>query len=302
MYEQDELEHLLKEHRQDGRWGPLARALTIVENSTNWAFTVPYEGSLTHTVGITGPPGAGKSTLIARLIEAYSAQGCRVAVLAVDPSSAVSGGAVLGDRLRMEKSLDGSKTVFVRSLATRGAHGALALAAYRAVALLAASGSFDLIVVETAGAGQTEVAIASIADTVVLVTVPGLGDAVQAVKAGLMEVADFVVVNMADRPGVSETVRHLRFGMKQPSNIVRTVATDGSGVAELVTGLERRWKNLTRSGEVAKLRDQRRRTEALNAAEAWLRLCWPLLQVPESATWREQVGTILREAANQWSD
>ena len=154
-------------------------------------------------------------------------------MLAIDPSSPISGGAVLGDRLRMETHLLGRDDVFVRSLASRGSHGAIAGATRNVARLLELSGSFDVILIETVGAGQTEVAIAELADTIALVTVPGLGDAVQAIKAGLMEVADMVVVNMADRPGTPETVRHLRLTLGRDLPIATTVATEGTGVEEL---------------------------------------------------------------------
>ncbi len=172
-----------------------------------------------------------------------------MAVLAIDPSSPISGGAVLGDRVRMETAIAGRPEVFVRSLASRGAHGAVASATRNVARLLEASGSFDVVSIETVGAGQTEVAVAGMADTVVLVTVPGLGDAVQAIKAGLMEVADLVVVNMADRPGAQQTVRHLRLTFGRGLVVMQTVATEGEGVGELREELDRRWAAMRSDGE-----------------------------------------------------
>ena len=158
--------------------------------------------------GLTGPPGAGKSTTVAALVGVYRGRGMRVAVLAVDPSSPYSGGALLGDRIRMAAHIN-DPDVLIRSVATRGHLGGLAAAVPAAIRLLAAL-SYDLIVLETVGVGQSEIEIAAIADPTVVVLNPGAGDAVQAAKAGLLEVADIVVVNKADREGADQTVRDLR--------------------------------------------------------------------------------------------
>ena len=175
-------------------------------------------------------------------------------MVAIDPSSPITGGAVLGDRLRMETHLEGRPGVFVRSLASRGSHGAVAGATRNIARLLELSGLFDVIVIETVGAGQTEIAIVEVADTVVLVTVPGLGDAVQTIKAGLMEVADMFVVNMADRPGASETARHLRLAAGKVSNVLQTTATEGIGVDALREALDERWANLADGDALDELR------------------------------------------------
>lgn len=258
---------------QEAGWRSLARAITLAENRRPWEIKVPEPKRRTHVVGVTGPPGAGKSTLAGRLIAAYSDAGARVAVLAVDPSSPISGGAVLGDRVRMEGHLDGRPDVFVRSLASRGAHGALASSTRNVARMLEATDRFDVIIIETVGAGQTEVAIAGLADTVVLVTVPGLGDAVQAIKAGLMEVADLVVVNMADRPGSAETVRHLRLTLGRDTPIVETVATDGIGVGGLRNVLDARWEALSRDGSLVDHRGRKAADEATLIAQAWVEAC-----------------------------
>ena len=163
----------------------------------------------------------------------------------------------------------GRDDVFVRSLASRGSHGAIAGATRNVARLLELSGSFDVILIETVGAGQTEVAIAELADTVALVTVPGLGDAVQAIKAGLMEVADMVVVNMADRPGTPETVRHLRLTLGRDLPVATTIATEGTGVEELRALFDERWAGLSGNGAVPALRDRKRAREAALIAEAW---------------------------------
>jgi len=185
-------------------------------------------------IGLTGPPGAGKSTTVAALVSAYRARELRVAVLAVDPSSPYSGGALLGDRIRMAAHIN-DPDVLIRSVATRGHLGGLAAAVPAATRLLAAL-SYDLIVAETVGVGQSEIEIAAIADPTIVVLNPGAGDAVQAAKAGLLEVADIVVVNKADRDGADQTVRDLRAETKAP--ILKLIAAQGDGIVELVEAIE----------------------------------------------------------------
>lgn len=185
-------------------------------------------------VGLTGPPGAGKSTTVAALVSAYRTRGMRVAVLAVDPSSPYSGGALLGDRIRMAAHIN-DPDVLIRSVATRGHLGGLAAAVPAATRLLAAL-SYDLIVLETVGVGQSEIEVAAIADPTIVVLNPGAGDAVQAAKAGLLEVADIVVVNKADREGADQTVRDLRAETKAP--ILKLIAAQGDGIPELVDAIE----------------------------------------------------------------
>ncbi|MBJ7593779.1 MAG: ATP/GTP-binding protein [Candidatus Dormibacteraeota bacterium] len=300
MSAQAELTALIDRHRTGVGWSPLARAITLVENTPPWQLCIRDAPEPVHVIGVTGPPGAGKSTLVARLIESYSDSGRRVAVLAVDPSSATSGGAVLGDRIRMEASMNGRDDVFVRSLATRGAHGAVSMAVRNAVRILEGSGSFDTIIIETAGAGQTEIAVAGLADTVVLVTVPGLGDAVQAIKAGLMEVADLVVVNMADRPGAPETVRHLRFAMQRKLTVMQTVALRGAGVPELTDELNRRWRTLRATGELLVVREDKRLDEVAAVAEQWVRRCAVGGVGRRTGSLRSMVKEVLKEASAQW--
>jgi LAO/AO transport system kinase len=191
-------------------------------------------------LGITGNPGAGKSTVVDALIERYRKQGKRVGVVAVDPTSPFTGGAILGDRIRMQRHAtdDG---VFIRSMATRGHLGGLSRSTGDVAAVLDAMG-FEVVIIETVGVGQDEVEIVSTAHTAVVVTVPGLGDDIQAIKAGILEIADVLVVNKADREGADRTVRDLTHMLDlrggQPVEIVKTVATTGQGIDELVAAIE----------------------------------------------------------------
>jgi LAO/AO transport system kinase len=185
-----------------------------------------------NVIGVTGYPGAGKSTLISKLVTAYRRQGMKVAVLAVDVSSAVTGGALLGDRIRMrEHALD--PDVYIRSMATRGHHGGLARTTDAARIVLEAAG-YDLVLIETVGVGQNEADVVNIAPTVIAVVAPGLGDDVQAMKAGLLEQAHIIVVNKADHPGADSTLRDLREWFP---TVIGTVATSGGGLTELLAAI-----------------------------------------------------------------
>jgi LAO/AO transport system kinase len=239
----------------------LARLLTTVENRTAVAEPALRElyplAGRAHVVGITGPPGAGKSTLVAALIGEVRAAGRAVAVVAVDPSSPITGGALLGDRVRMQRYA-GDRDVFIRSMAARGHAGGLASTTGAATAVLDAAG-FDLILVETVGTGQSEVEVAAAADTTVVLEAPEMGDEIQAIKAGLLEVADLVVVNKGDRPGAQRTASQLRAMLaaghepstpgdaaasarqrrpKRPEVLITTAST-GAGVPELLAALDR---------------------------------------------------------------
>jgi LAO/AO transport system kinase len=286
----------------------LARAISIVENQS------PGFRALLHTlhprvgraqrIGITGPPGAGKSTLVAALVAAWRARNETVAVIAVDPTSPFTGGALLGDRIRMnEVALD--RGVFIRSMATRGSVGGLALTTEEVADVLDAAG-FQRILIETVGVGQTELDIAAAADTTVVVLVPESGDGIQAMKAGLMEVSDIFVINKADRPGADRMARdvsmtlHLRAGRAMrnvPAHhgvdlrraaakadaeskskdaasstetepwdipVLQTVAHEEKGITELAETLDRHFAWLTASGE----RDRRRRTRLMARVRA----------------------------------
>ena len=193
---------------RNGSQRATGRLLSLVEGERRDEVLASIEPSPVRVVGITGPPGAGKSTTITALVGAYRERGCRVAVLAVDPSSPFSGGALLGDRIRMAAHINDSD-VLIRSVASRGHLGGLAAAVPAAIRLLGAIG-YRVVLLETVGVGQSEVEIAAVADPTILLLNPGAGDAVQAAKAGVLEVADIVVINKADRDGVEQTVRDLR--------------------------------------------------------------------------------------------
>ncbi|MFI5720382.1 methylmalonyl Co-A mutase-associated GTPase MeaB [Nocardia sp. NPDC051750] len=238
------------------------RLLTLIEGEQRHEVLGLLEPAAIRVVGFTGPPGAGKSTTIAAVVTAYRAQGLRVAVLAVDPSSPYSGGALLGDRIRMAAHIDDPQ-VLIRSMATRGHLGGLSAAVPAAIRLLAAL-SYDLVVIESVGVGQSEIEIAAVADPTVVVLTPGAGDAVQAAKAGLLEVADLLVVNKADRPGADQTVRELRAESAVP--ILTAVAADGTGIPELVTAVDEHHR-----ADTADRRAARARCQILSLAHSRLR-------------------------------
>jgi LAO/AO transport system kinase len=219
----------------------------------------------------------GKSTVTGALVSAFRAADARIAVLAIDPTSPFTGGALLGDRVRMPQHAT-DEAVFIRSMASRGHLGGLAAATPQAIRVLDAVG-FDVIIIETVGVGQAEVAIASLADSVVVLLAPGMGDAVQAAKAGILEVADLFVVNKADQPDAQQAVRDLRHMIaladRGPADwkppIVTTIATRGEGIEELVTRLEAHWSWLNSSGQLARRREARAREEITALAFAALR-------------------------------
>jgi len=222
-------------------------------------------------VGITGPPGGGKSTLVNRLAGLYRDRVARVAIVAVDPSSPFSGGAILGDRIRMrERFLD--EGIFIRSMASRGHAGGLARATARVVNVLDALGT-DVVLVETVGVGQEEVDVIRVVDTVCLVTVPGLGDDIQAIKAGILEIADVLVVNKSDRPGADEAARDLAQMLSLAKDrpwktpIVRTSAQSGDGLPQLIEAIEKHRAWSRESGDYL----ERRRAAARGEVEALLR-------------------------------
>ena len=295
----------------------LARILTAVENRTPTAEAAlrqlyPKAGRA-HLVGITGPPGSGKSTLVSAIIAAARKAGRAVGVVAVDPSSPITGGALLGDRVRMQ-SYAGDRNVFIRSMAARGHAGGLAPTSTAAAAVLDACG-FDLVLLETVGTGQSEVEVAAAADTTVVIEAPEMGDEVQAIKAGLLEVADIVVVNKGDRPGAQRTASQLRAMLvgsaragrrdagdatndrprpKEPEVLV-TTATSGEGVPELMAALDRHREGRPRGAD-----DPTRRARA--AAQVWAILGDRLRTELEGASHGAATESVLQDVAEHRLD
>jgi LAO/AO transport system kinase len=271
---------------RDGDHRAVARLISLIENDDPKlrevaAALTPYTGNA-QVIGLTGAPGVGKSTTTNELVRALRAAGKRVGVLAVDPSSPFTGGAILGDRVRMQDHATDSG-VYIRSMSSRGHLGGLSAAAPQAVRVLDGAGC-DVVLVETVGVGQAEVAVASLADTVMVLLAPGMGDAIQAVKAGILEIADVFVVNKADRPGAAETQSDL-VGMLELSSrrawrppIVRTVATTGEGVDELFDAIAAHRSHLEETGDAdarrrARLREELRGLVAAELLERASQLC-----------------------------
>jgi LAO/AO transport system kinase len=231
----------------------------------------PYTGRA-HVIGVTGPPGAGKSTLVKEMAQDYRRRGKTVGIIAVDPTSPFTGGAILGDRIRMQ-GLSGDPGVFIRSMASRGALGGLSRATADAIKVLDAYG-FAVILVETVGAGQAEVDIARAAHTTVVVEVPGMGDSIQTIKAGILEIADVFAVNKADREGADKVLLELKMMLDLDSQddgwtppIVKTVATSGEGVVDLVDAVERHLEHLKASGELERRRKDNSLRELVEATK-----------------------------------
>lgn len=252
----------------------LARVVTLIENGAPETRVILAQlhahGGHAHIVGFTGSPGAGKSTLVMQLARELRRREQRIAILAVDPSSPFTGGAILGDRIRMQE-LAGDPNVFIRSMASRGSLGGLAASTRDVVRALDAAG-FDTIIIETVGAGQAEVEIVRAAQSVVVVTVPGMGDDIQAIKAGILEIADVFVVNKADRPGADQTAAELRMLLSLDEHrkerawrvpIVRTNAMTGEGVPELADKLAAHLVMLKETGMLASRSGQQAHSEML---------------------------------------
>lgn len=254
---------------RQGDRGAIAKLISLVETGGHAAFEAVadlyrHTGDA-YTVGMTGAPGSGKSTLTDKLIARIRGEGVEVGVLAIDPTSPFTGGAILGDRVRMQDHAT-DEGVFIRSMATRGHLGGLALATPQAVRVLDAAGK-PWVIIETVGVGQVEVEIAGAADTTIVVVNPGWGDGVQANKAGLLEIADILVVNKADRPGTADTVRDLELMLELAGErdwrppIVETVATEGRGVDELWDAVLAHRAFLETDGRLDRRRESRLRDE-----------------------------------------
>jgi LAO/AO transport system kinase len=260
----------------------IARLVSLVENASPQLRQVmhaiaPHAGHA-HVIGLTGAPGVGKSTVTARLVRWYREKQLRVGVLAVDPTSPFSGGALLGDRVRMQDHATDDQ-VFIRSMASRGHLGGLAWATPQALRILDAAG-FDVVLVETVGVGQAEVEIAGLADCAIVVAAPGLGDSIQAAKAGILEIADILVVNKSDRPGAQEVVRDLRTmlamanygssgGQHWKPPIVSTAASTGEGIADLAAAIDSHasWLDSTGQRDCRRLARAREEISAIAVAE-----------------------------------
>jgi LAO/AO transport system kinase len=252
----------------------LARLVSLIENgapgSQEALATLHALGGHAHIIGVTGSPGAGKSTLVTQLVRELRRREARVAVIAVDPTSPFTGGAILGDRIRMGE-IGGDPNVYIRSMASRGSVGGLSSATRDVVRVLDAA-AFDHIIIETVGAGQAEVEIVRAAQSIVVVTVPGMGDDIQALKAGILEIADCFCVNKADRPGADQAAAELRMllsldtardkdAWKPP--IVKTVAATGEGVPALADALANHLTYLRESGQLVARGERQARSEIL---------------------------------------
>lgn len=265
----------LVEAARAGHPRAVARLVSLVEDAAPqlrevMAALAPHTGQA-HVVGLTGAPGVGKSTTTSALVAAYRARGQRVGVLAVDPSSPFSGGALLGDRVRMQEHATDPE-VYIRSMATRGHLGGLAWATPQALRVLDAAGC-HVVLLETVGVGQSEVEVASLADTTVVLLAPGMGDAIQAAKAGILEIGDVYVVNKADREGADAAIRDLRHMLtlgerRQPGDwrppVVRLVATTGEGLDELTEVVDKHRSWLADTGQL-QWRRRRRAAEEIEA-------------------------------------
>ncbi len=274
----------LVEQARSGKARAVGRLISLVEDGSPqlrevMAALAPHVGNA-HVVGVTGAPGVGKSTSTNALVRAWRAKGKRVAVLAVDPSSPYSGGALLGDRVRMgDHATD--RSVYIRSMASRGHLGGLAWAAPQAVRVLDAAG-FDVVLLETVGVGQSEVEVAGAADTTIVLLAPGMGDGIQAAKAGILEVGDVYVVNKADRPEARSVRRDLRSMLALTERrdadwrppVLLMSAQSGEGVDEVVAALDEHHEHARSSGDLSRRRLRRVREEVEALAVAALRKQW----------------------------
>lgn len=266
---------------REGQARAVARLISLVEDASPqlrevMATLQPFAGRA-HVIGITGSPGVGKSTSTSALVAAFRAQGKRVGVLAIDPSSPFSGGALLGDRIRMQEHAS-DPGVYIRSMASRGHLGGLSWSTPQAVRVLDAAGC-DVIILETVGVGQSEIEVVGIADTVLVLLAPGMGDGIQAAKAGILEIGDVFVVNKADRDGASATSRELRHMISladRPAGswtppVLKTIASQGEGIDKVVEDVDKHFAWAQESGELTRRRQRRAADEIEAIALAVLR-------------------------------
>lgn len=290
----------------DGDPHSIARLITLAENNDPIAASAmkdihPYTGKA-HVIGITGVMGSGKSTLICELTRLYRKQGKTVGIIAIDPTSPFSGGALLGDRVRMmELAMD--EGVFIRSMGTRGMLGGLTSAVYDVVEILDASGK-DVVIVETVGVGQAEVDVIKIADTTLVIIVPGLGDSIQTLKAGVMEIADIYVVNKADRAGVEQTIAEVESLVditcsekERKTPVLPTVAKQSKGIEELLKEIDKHKKYLEKTNEFEKQRRLRYEAELVEIIRKRL-----MNFIFDESTFKEKIEDLLDQIGKKKMD
>ncbi len=302
----------LAERLLQGDRRALARVVTLIENDApeahDYLAQLYLHSGRAHIIGVTGSPGAGKSTLVMQLTRELRHRDQRVGVVAVDPSSPFTGGAILGDRIRMQE-LAGDPNVFIRSMASRGNLGGLA-ASTRDVARALDAAGYDVIIIETVGAGQAEVEIVRAAHTVLVVTVPGMGDDIQALKAGILEIADIFVVNKADRPGADQAAAELRMLLslveKQKRSaeqwrvpILKTSATQSQGIAEVVDAMARHRAFLDESGQMARRNQRQVRSEIMALLQQ--SLARRLRSDVAEDEWNGLIDAVMKREANPYS-